>query len=266
MKKCCFFSKGEIKLRASFDKNVCTSDDQIAASIMLDMTDVKAGSVSRIQVSVNKIVQLSTSNRGMFGGRSGARQFKYPIIRQNLPGLKAGEKSDQAHQMMIDFSKVIDPDIPNQLRPELGQYGDKIQQTVHGNLIQSYYEFEVKAIMNTFCCECCFAQPNVFTTLEITAPNYVMVMVQQVPMMQDAGMDPNLKMSMPAPGVPVGAGPPEEGQPENVQQPAGSIPLQDAIKGGMQRQLSNIKVKNMDNMSEDSEDSKNSEEDEESSD
>ncbi len=57
---------------------------------------------------------------------------------------------------------------------------------MNGVLINNSYEFVVTAAINT-CCLCCNAQPKVFTTLDVIAPDYVMtevVMVEAAPVLK----------------------------------------------------------------------------------
>ena len=121
-------------MKAMFDKDTCTSDDTMMATVEVDMTEVKKGKINANRVSVTKNLMLRTNM-----GRS--KYFSQNIVSVDLPGLNAGEKTDQASTASINFAQLGDPYFPPEYSPQLGQYAGKVQQTVNGNLINHYYEF-----------------------------------------------------------------------------------------------------------------------------
>lgn len=106
--------------------------------------------------------------------RSGySRRLRFPILNLALPGLKHGQKTEGNLIAQIDMNSVFDRNIPAAYANELGEFKNKIQQSVYGQLITNRYELQVKAEYDT-CCNCCLKEPTVFTQLEITAPALVM--------------------------------------------------------------------------------------------
>ena len=82
MQQCCM-SQGPITLRAQFDKDTCTSDDTLLATVEVDMTGVKKGRLTANRVLVTKNLMLRTNH-----GRT--RYFSHNLVSVDLPGLEAG--------------------------------------------------------------------------------------------------------------------------------------------------------------------------------
>ena len=118
MQQCCC-SQGPIHMKAMFDKDTCTSDDTMMATVEVDMTEVKKGRINANRVSVTKNLMLRTNM-----GRS--KYFSQNIVTVDLPGLNAGEKTDQASTASINFSQLGDPFFPPEYAGQLGQYAGKV--------------------------------------------------------------------------------------------------------------------------------------------
>ena len=106
-------SQGPITMKAQFDKDTCTSDDTLMATVEVDMTGVKKGKLTANRVSVTKNLMLRTNH-----GRT--RYFSHNLVSVDLPGLEAGQRSDEAMAATINFAQLGDPFIPSNLYNELG--------------------------------------------------------------------------------------------------------------------------------------------------
>ena len=76
----------------------------------------------------------------------------------SLPGLAAGQKTEQPMACTFDLNQLVDSYFGSNLGMELGDYAGKLQQTVNGNLIRHGYTVEVVGVIDT-CCLCCSPQP-----------------------------------------------------------------------------------------------------------
>ena len=70
-------------MNVTFDKNQVASNELFNVMVDLDLTQVHGGRIKKVDIEVQQILHLTLST-----GRS--TDFKYPLIRASLPGLKAG--------------------------------------------------------------------------------------------------------------------------------------------------------------------------------
>jgi len=102
-----------VSLNVTFDKNQVGSNEPFNVGCDLDLTQAHGGRIKKVDIIVQQTIWLSLSN-----GYSWI--FSYPLIKSALPGMAAGEKSEQKFVATIDFSQAQDPHIPKKLRSELG--------------------------------------------------------------------------------------------------------------------------------------------------
>ena len=115
MVQCCGCqNKGEIQLKATFDKDCATSDDVIQANVSCDLSQCSGGSIKEFRVQVYKNCKLVAN-----GWHPSMRLIRYPIITAKLPGVQSGTTS-QDLVAQIDFSKYVDVSLPGKLAVELG--------------------------------------------------------------------------------------------------------------------------------------------------
>ena len=82
MQQCCM-AQGPIQMKAMFDKDTCTSDDVMMATVEIDCSEVKKGKINSNRVQVTKNLMLRSNQ-----GRS--KFFRHPLVTIDLPGVEAG--------------------------------------------------------------------------------------------------------------------------------------------------------------------------------
>ncbi len=91
-----------MKLNAKFETNQCTSIDQVSAFVDLDLTQCTGGGIKYIEVVLYQNIRLRL--RSQYG-----HQLRYQLIKDQLPGLKAGEKTGDEHKITLDLNLATDP-------------------------------------------------------------------------------------------------------------------------------------------------------------
>ena len=102
--------------------------------------------------------------------RDGWDKNKHKIMKSfSVDGVLKGQKIDEPKIVEIDVSQIRDSKVPIHLKGQLGEYSDRIQQSVTGSLLNVSYSLRLIAYVNGNLCY--NKPPNAEIQVEIVAPD-----------------------------------------------------------------------------------------------